>query len=339
MKKWFGIFVVGLGLACVYNYFVFSFWPLDRSRTGFFVVDVPPQSTFSNLRENFAKQGVKINRLNMKFYLQLFAHSKKLMVGEFLIDRKWSQAKAFEEVLSGPMILHKITVKEGFNLYDIQSEFAIEHSPKEVEEIRAEIKARDLLAKAEIPAEVPPQYRTLEGFLFPETYSISKYDSPKKLISSMIEEFKQRAIPILKEHPWGATPEGRFKLLILASIVEKESGNKEEQPLVASVFWNRIEKKMKLQSDPTTIYALFPSFDGNLKKIHLLTPTVYNTYTLPGLPVGPISNPGETALKAVVHPAHTKYFYFVGRGDGTHAFAEDFKTHNANVRQFQLKQN
>jgi UPF0755 protein len=154
----------------------------------------------------------------------------------------------------------------------------------------------------------------------------------------MLKQFETRALPILKSHPWGQTPEGRFRLLTLASVVEKESGMSAEQPLIASVFWNRLNKRMRLQSDPTIIYGLMPNFDGNIHKNQILAPTPYNTYTVPELPAGPIANPGESALLAVVHPAQSDYLFFVAKGDGSHIFAKDYRAHTNYVRQYQLKQ-
>jgi UPF0755 protein len=126
----------------------------------------------------------------------------------------------------------------------------------------------------------------------------------------------------------------KHQILTLASIIEKESGNAEEQPIVASVFHNRLKKGMRLQSDPTVIYGI-PNFNGNITKADLQTPTPYNTYVIAGLPPGPIANPGLTAIKAALYPAETNYFYFVGNGKGKHIFSENLDRHNQAVNVFQ----
>ncbi len=231
-----------------------------------------------------------------------------------------------------------LLVIEGHNIWDIQNSWASLNKRFNPETYQKLLRDPKLLAKAGVPTSVPEEYKTLEGYLFPETYNIEKYDAISGILSTMIDEFNARARPILKDHPWAKTPEGFYRLLTLASIVEKESGQSDEQPLVASVFWNRLNKKMRLQSDPTTIYALFPNFDGNLKRIHLESYSAYNTYRIPELPVTPISNPGEKALQAVVNPAKSSYLYFVGKGDGRHIFAETYEEHAQNVKRFQLGQ-
>jgi UPF0755 protein len=126
----------------------------------------------------------------------------------------------------------------------------------------------------------------------------------------------------------------KHQLLTLASIIEKESGKVDEQPLIASVFYNRLRSGMRLQSDPTVIYGI-PNFNGNITRADLDTPTPYNTYTIDGLPPGPICNPGLTAIQAALNPASTNYLYFVGNGQGRHVFSENLDDHNRAVNEFQ----
>jgi len=126
------------------------------------------------------------------------------------------------------------------------------------------------------------------------------------------------------------------QVLILASIVEKETGDKKERPMIAGVFLNRLKLKMRLQSDPTTIYGKFEEYNGNLSKKDLLTPTEYNTYTIPALPIGPICNPGIEAINAVLKPIDHKYLYFVSQNDGTHVFSENYEKHLEAVKRWQL---
>lgn len=338
-----GILLVALVFCgAAYKYYNdFTNKPLSKE-SGEMIIDVPPQSNFFSVRSNLAEQGLVIDRFAFRVWAWAKGAEKKLRVGEYRIQKNWSAKRVMDELISGQALMHKIVIKEGHNIFDIGSAFQNTAFAQKGTEKNSggtyESLIRDpaLMARMEVPQ--GPKPRTLEGYLFPETYSYQKYDSPRKLVEAMLEQFQKRALPILSSHPWGETADGRYRLLILASMVEKESGVVEEQPIIAGVFWNRLKKKMKLQSDPTTIYALFPNFDGNLKRIHLTTPSDYNTYTLPELPYGPICNPGETALRAVVEPAQTDYFYFVGKGDGTHTFSVDYKTHNAAVKKFQLKQ-
>jgi len=175
---------------------------------------------------------------------------------------------------------------------------------------------------------------TLEGYLFPETYRVSSNTTPEELIRMMVKTFwilyRQRVEPV-RNVDWPLS-----KILTLASIIEKETGAPEERPLIASVFHRRLEKGIRLQSDPTVIYGL-ENFDGNLRKVDLLNPHLYNTYFHAGLPPGPIANPGLESLVAAVRPADTQYLYFVSKGDGTHQFSETIGEHNEAVGKYQLR--
>lgn len=315
----------------------FHLQPMVADATDTVTIDVAPGSTFQDLPEIFRKEGLELNLTGLKIWLRIYALGRKLRVGEYEVRKNWSQGTALSRILSGQPLRHKFIVKEGFNIYDIARELEKVRGPQAAEEFFKLVRDPQLQQGLPLPKVLPREYRSLEGFLFPETYSYSKYESTRSLVIAMVQQFKNRALPLLQTHPWAGTEEGLFKLLTLASIVEKESGNQEEQPVVASVFWNRLEKKMKLQSDPTTIYALFPNFDGNLRKADLLRSTPYNTYTIASLPVGPISNPGETALRAILKPAQTPYFYFVSRGDGSHEFSADYSAHDRAVKKYQLK--
>jgi UPF0755 protein len=128
----------------------------------------------------------------------------------------------------------------------------------------------------------------------------------------------------------------RHQLITLASMVEKETGAPQERPIISSVFHNRLRKKMKLQSDPTTIYGIWERYDGNIHRADLLSETPYNTYTIPALPIGPIGNPGKEAIEAALHPAQTDYLFFVSHNDGTHEFTRSIEEHNKAVTKFQL---
>jgi UPF0755 protein len=177
--------------------------------------------------------------------------------------------------------------------------------------------------------------RSLEGYLLPNTYFYDRKETAPHLLKRMVDAFL---------HTW--TPEAstrakeigftRKQVVTLASIVEKETGASFERPVIASVFFNRMKKKMKLQSDPTTMYGMGESYTGNLKREDLRTPSEYNTYTLPALPVGPISNPNPESVRAVLYPADTDFLYFVSKNDGTHMFTKTYGDHSSWVKRLQL---
>jgi UPF0755 protein len=176
---------------------------------------------------------------------------------------------------------------------------------------------------------------TLEGYLFPDTYFFPKGMSAESLAASMVERFENQFLP-----EWRVRAD-ELKLSIhevvtLASIIEKETGEASERPIISSVFHNRLKKNMRLESDPTVIYGI-EDFDGNITRKHLKTATPYNTYTMKGLPPGPIANPGGASIQAALYPAKTDFLFFVSRKDRTHQFSTTIDEHNAAVRKYQLK--
>ena len=182
---------------------------------------------------------------------------------------------------------------------------------------------------------------SLEGYLFPETYHITKYTDERTLIQQMVKRFLQVYSEVIKK---GKTsnpiiPLKRHQIVTLASIIEKETGASQERPLISSVFYNRLEKKMLLQTDPTVLYGILDEtkeMKKNITRKDLETPTRYNTYTNKGLPYGPIANPGRESLLAALQPAQSHYLFFVSRNDGTHYFSEKYQDHQQKVQQYQV---
>ncbi len=185
---------------------------------------------------------------------------------------------------------------------------------------------------------------SLEGYLFPETYKVTKFDTPKEIITQMVKRFlsvyEELAPDIAQfQQRYPQRKWNRHQIVTFASIVEKETGAAQERPMISSVFHNRLNINMKLQTDPTVIYGqalLSGVVSKNITKQDLLTPTSHNTYTIYGLPPTPISNPGRDSLLAALNPANSKYLYFVSQNDGTHRFSESLEAHNSAVKTFQL---
>jgi len=174
----------------------------------------------------------------------------------------------------------------------------------------------------------------LEGYLFPDTYYVTKPIVVSDLIRRLVEKF--RAVwASLDKAAIEASNMNQSQIVTLASIVEKETGASEERAIIASVFFNRLKIGMPLQSDPTIIYGL-PNFNGNIRKKDITNPHSYNTYVHAGLPPGPICNPGKASLDAVLHPANTDFLYFVSKNDGTHVFSKTGAEHAENVRKYQI---
>lgn len=174
-----------------------------------------------------------------------------------------------------------------------------------------------------------------EGYLFPETYNFPKGVTAEQIIKKMVDHFRSVFTPAWTEraHAMGFTI---HQVVTLASIVEKETSKPEERPLIASVFLNRLKRRMRLESDPTVIYGI-KDFDGNLTRKDLRTMSPYNTYRIKGLPPGPIANPGRASIEAVLYPSEEPYLYFVSKNDGSHHFSPTLREHNRMVRRYQLR--
>lgn len=249
-----------------------------------------------------------------------------LKAGEMALDPSLPVWKTIDLIAKGNYKLYHFTVPEGRNIFDIA---------KMVEEAGLGSQAaflalcRDKVFINSLGLEVD----SLEGYLFPNTYSFPKGTPLEKIIKTMTDSF----FKVWSKYEGEARNKNmdRHDVVTLASIVEKETGVARERPMIAGVFINRLATKMRLQTDPTVIYGLLPDFDGNITKKDLQTPHPYNTYVIPGLPPGPISNPGEAAIAAVVQPDIVPFYYFVSKNDGSHDFSKTLKEHNEKVNKYQ----
>ncbi|MFW5640749.1 MAG: endolytic transglycosylase MltG, partial [Thermodesulfobacteriota bacterium] len=223
--------------------------------------------------------------------------------------------------------LRRLTVPEGYTIQQIDS-LAAEAGLLKPGVLFAAATDAEFVRKQGIEAE------TLEGYLFPDTYHFPKGVTAETLIQTMLDHFYSVFSGDWKERA-EALDLSIHEVVTLASIIEKETGVPEERPLIASVFHNRLKRKMRLQSDPTVIYGA-ENYEGDLTRQHLDTATPYNTYRTAGLPPGPIANPGEASLRATLFPAESNYLYFVSRGDSTHQFSTNLADHNRAVRKYQL---
>ena len=230
----------------------------------------------------------------------------------------------------GDVFLQPITFREGLNIRQMAAIF----------EERGFGTAREFIKAAsnqEAIAEIDRQATDLEGYLFPDTYTMPRKVTAEQLVSRMATRFEQSLSPAIREKAAARGLTVR-QLVTLASLVEKETGKGEERPLVAAVYSNRLKIGMGLQCDPTVIYALERAgrYNGNLTREGLKFDSPYNTYRYAGLPPGPIAAPGLAALEAAADPADVPYLYFVSRNDGSHAFATTLDEHNRNVHQWQV---
>lgn len=268
-----------------------------------------------------------------RLYLKFNDLGKSLKTGEYSFEKGSTLKNLIKDFSIGNVVKYKVVIPEGYNLFEIaallKDKEIILSKEKFLKVVRSEAKAYEYLGY---------KAKSLEGYLYPATYEFSKKTKIELVVKALVETHKNNLDLLLSKVkiPKGFTP---HQLVTLASVVEKETGAAHERPLIASVFWNRLKKGMRLQSDPTTIYGQWVKTGErlfNIRKRHLLEKNVYNTYTTKALPIGPISNPGYEALKAVCEPSQSKYLYFVSKNDGTHYFSKTYKEHAAAVRKFQM---
>ncbi len=292
------------------------------------VVEIAPGAPFTRVARSLAETGVVADAHLFRLLARWRDASQRIKAGEYAFEDAATPEQILNRLLAGDVLRHPFTVPEGWTLREIASRLETEGRGSAETFLRL---ARAPKMRERLKIDGP----SLEGYLFPETYQLTRDMDEAALIEAMVREFRRRLTPEILA---GAKEQGldRKELVILASIVQKEAGHREEMPLIASVFHNRLTAGMPLQADPTVIYGI-ENFAGNLTRRHLQTASPYNTYRLPGLPLGPIANPGEEALRAVAFPAQSDYYYFVAKGDGTHIFAKTLAEHNANVRRYQLK--
>ena len=292
------------------------------------VVNIPSGQTFKVTTDILFKAGIIKNPFKFNIVARLKGYDKQLKAGEYNLAASMPPIKILEKLVKGEVKLYKLTVPEGFNIYQIAELVAQAGFAEQAVFIES---ATD----AAFAREHGITGETFEGYLYPETYFFPKSVSTKTIISSMVKRFRLVFKPEWKE-------QGKnlgfsiHQVVTLASIIEKETGAPFERPLISSVFHNRLKKKMRLESDPTVIYGL-KNFDGNLNRKHLETLTPYNTYKIRALPPGPISNPGSASLEAALYPAETEYIYFVSKKNNTHQFSTNFNDHNQAVRKYQLR--
>lgn len=303
--------------------------PLDSSNQAASIFEVAPDKSFREVAADLEVNNYIKHRLAIRLLARLQKKDTLVMAGEYEFSPSMSPQQILDAMVEGRMLLRKITIKEGVTVREIGpllEEAGI--SPKA--SFEAELNNTALLEELKISA------TSFEGYLFPETYRIQRNTPPRKVIqmlhkqleSNWSEEWNVRLLELQMT---------KHQLLTLASIIEKESGNVEEQPVISSVFHNRLKRGMRLQADPTVIYGI-ANFNGNITKVDLQTLTPYNTYLIPGLPPGPIANPGLRAIKAALYPAPSEYLFFVGNGKGEHIFSETLEQHNQAVNIFQRGQ-
>jgi UPF0755 protein len=278
-----------------------------------------PGSTTRKIASELKQAGIIRNE--RAFVLWHALHRKRsLKAGEYLFEKTATIEEIHNRLARGDIYVHTVVLPEGYTMFDIADAVA-----------QAGLGTRDeflKLARSEtdLIQDIAPEAKSLEGYLFPDTYEFTRTQTMHDIVAAMVHHFRQVETSI------GLNTDVH-QTVIMASIVEKETAVAEERPMVASVYYNRLTKRMALDADPSVIYAelLAGSYQGALHHADMAVNSPYNTYRFPGLPPGPIANPGKSSLEAALHPGVSDYLYFVSDGNGHHRFAHSLEEHNRNV--------
>jgi UPF0755 protein len=288
-------------------------------------VDIPHGSSRWKIAGILRSDDVIRNRLAFTLF-SLWHFRKRMQAGEYLFDHPLNSREVFWKISRGQIFVHTVTIPEGWTMFDIAGEFARQSICSQQEFLAA-------AHNTSIIWDLSPQAPSLEGFLFPSTYEFTRHTTCEQAVRRMVQNFRavwEMLVPSDSPPPGALTP---AQVVALASLVERETPNREERPIVAGVFYNRLRRGDALQCDPTVQYAMalsgHPIKDVRPQDLRIDSP--YNTYEHRGLPPGPIANPGEASLRAALSPASTDYLYFVANDQGGHFFSRTLAEHNRNV--------
>lgn len=299
-----------------------EFTKLERS------LIISPGTGINSLANRLEKQGLIKHRAYLKLLAHFSPEFKNLKAGEYLLDRYMTPKQLLTKLSQGQVIQYAFTIIEGQTTFQILEKLALE----------SRLAALEISDSSELLTLLEINYPRLEGWLYPETYYFTQGEAAVSILKrattgmqeALQQEWQQRALDL----PYNTA----YEALIMASIIEKETGIASERAQIAGVFVRRLQKKMRLQTDPTVIYGIGPKFNGDITRRDLKTPTAYNTYVIKGLPPTPIAMPSRESLHAALNPADGKSLYFVADGSGGHYFSETLAEHQQAVNRM-LKRN
>ncbi len=320
--------VLVLSLAAAFQFTHFLIVPAN-TRGVLTTINIPAGVSFRKISDILEEKRIIKNTLDFKVLAYLMGATHNVKYGEYLFSGSMMPFTVLDKLLNGEVVLHEVTIPEGFNdeqiaetlkekglLRSVRSFLALTHNA-------AFIEGLDITAPS------------LEGFLYPDTYKLSKGLTPEEIIKKMVGQFRLVYTPDLQKRA-AAIGMTMLQAVTLASMIEKETAVPSERFLISGVFHNRLKLRMRLQSDPTVMYALHITGDVITRK-DLRTKNPYNTYTHYGLPPGPICDPGKDSIVAALYPADVKYLYFVANNDGSHEFTRTLREHNYYVHLYQRR--
>lgn len=294
------------------------------------IIDIPKGSSLRKIGNILYKNGLIRDENLFILSAYLNGESSSLQAGEYEIETGSSLESIIKKIASGDVYLRQVTVPEGKTIFET-AEIIHENGFANKDEFIGLVTDGEYAEKL-TGKKIP----TLEGYLYPDTYYFPKTVTAKIVIETMVSGFNNVYENLSNEKNLRLSD---HEVVILASMIEKETGLGSERHDISAVFHNRLRKGMRLECDPTVIYGMGEEYKGNIRKKDLLTKTPYNTYQIYGLPAGPIANPGKDSLNAALNPSDVNYLYFVSRGDGSHQFSADYWSHVNAVNKYILKRN
>tara|TARA_B110000503_G_scaffold76617_1_gene118137 strand:+ start:22 stop:1026 length:1005 start_codon:yes stop_codon:yes gene_type:complete len=330
-KLWFWALMVALLIAFLLTYGairqvqVWLYEPIPLSEPT--LVTIAEGAGLGSISNKLYQAGVIAHADSFKYYAKWRQLDRRIKAGEYQFSGSLNSIEVLAQLVAGKVLEYQLTVPEGLRYKDFVNLLSQHHA----------MQGKPIPEANQWLASMHSRWQHPEGLLFPSTYRFARHNVPLDIIAQahlkqlqvLQSAWAERADDLPYDSPYDA--------LIMASIIEKETGLASERATIAGVFVRRLQKGMKLQTDPTVIYGMGADFKGNIRRSDLTTDTPYNTYVHRGLPPTPIALPGRAAIHAALHPADGLSLFFVARGDGSHAFADTYPQHLVNVRKYQLK--
>jgi UPF0755 protein len=325
IKKWFTISLIGLTLLAGWLAY-YAVMPLKLQPRSQEIV-IQPQSGLKSIANQLVAQGVLKEPWRFIALAKLLRKESYLQAGSYTLNKNISPYHLLLSLNHGKTTQGSVTFIEGKTFAQMRERLARNDAVKQT---------IGNMSDAEILSALGSTYQVADGLFFPDTYYFSRGTSDMVLLQRSYASMQAKLNKAWLAREANLPYKNSYQALIMASIIEKETGQASERPMIAGVFINRLRIGMRLQTDPTVIYGMGERYQGNIRKKDLLADTAYNTYTRNGLPPTPIAMPGQAAIDAALHPAKTKALYFVGNGDGSHIFSNNLSAHNRAVLRYQL---
>lgn len=326
IRKWLALSITAAVLAGGWLVY-YAIMPLKLLPSSQEIV-IQPKSGLRSIANQLVAQGVLKEPWRFILLAKLLHKEQYLQAGSYTLNKNISPYHLLLSLNHGKTTQGSITFIEGRTFEQMRQKLAINDAVKQT---------IGGLSEQEILRQIDSSYSVAEGLFFPDTFYFDRNTTDIELLKISYNAMQSKLEKAWQKRDQNLPYKNSYEALIMASIIEKETGKADERPMIAGVFVNRLRLGMRLQTDPTVIYGMGLRFDGNIRKKDLSIDTPYNTYTRSGLPPTPIAMPGLAAIEAALHPADTKALYFVGRGDGSHAFSNNLAEHNRAVVRYQLK--